>query len=496
MKKTIIIALVAITSVLASCSKDILNPQPQNSVTDDVLFTSVETAQTAINAAYSYVGGYLSFTLGTVMQEVMGEDAAMSSGAYGLPTYNWNLNSYTYSQVAALEPWWFGYSNYIWSNDYRGINCVNSVIANMSESNEAGVDELLGQAYGIRGYLYLRLVRLFAQNYTVGAKAPGVILIKDPTTATSERIGRSSLEDTYKFIISDLENAYDLISGTATNYLTKQSVALLLARAYLDMADFSNAKSWAEKAAGNVFDGSNLMSAAQWNSGFKDHNDEWLWYFDFNATTSNYYASIPSFYYLADGFNGVEYGGKADADKMYDEGYGINFLDGYSTVRWTKRFVDMFEQGDCRKMFPFYFYEVDGFFTNKFSSRSCIGDAEFPMCRIAEAYLIKAECEAQTGGDAATAKNVLNALQRARGASATDATLENIYKERRKELYGEGQRLNDIKRLHQALDRTPDQEHWADVKQLPADSPRFMLPIPEVETKYNPNVEQNEYWKK
>ena len=71
--------------------------------------------------------------------------------------------------------------------------------------------------------------------------------------------------------------------------------------------------------------------------------------------------------------------------------------------------------------------------------------------------------------------------------------------ERRKELYGEGFRLYDIKREHVALDRTQDPEHWASVKSLPADSPRYMLPIPQIEMLHNKALtpaDQNEYWRK
>jgi hypothetical protein len=47
-------------------------------------------------------------------------------------------------------------------------------------------------------------------------------------------------------------------------------------------------------------------------------------------------------------------------------------------------------------------------------------------------------------------------------------------------------------------------EHWcdADLKNLPANSPRMMFPIPDNELKYNPyykdnyNEGQNDYWKK
>ena len=502
MKKSLYIIAIALFT-LASCSKDVLSPVPSNAVSDTQIFSSVESATTALNSGMAYIGHYQSITLGTIMAEVMGEDAAMTSGAYGIPTYNWNLYSYTYSQVAESDPWWFGYANYIWPADYKAIDVANNIIASLTDADEeAGKENLLGQAYAIRGYVYLRLVRLFASAYSTDPSAPGVILRLEPADAASDHLGRASVKEVYDQLLKDLDYGRQHCSASATDYFTPKSCALYMARAYMDMQDYNNAKKYAEEAAGGVFDGSNLMSKAEWRSGFKDHNAEWLQYFNYVPSKCNFYASIPSFYYLAEAAYNITPEGKADPNDIdYLDGpdeanYFENPLYGYSTVRWTTRFRNEFEEGDCRQMFPFFFYEEDGWLTSKFSHRANVGDAEFPLARIAEAYLIKAECEAQTGGNA---KSVLNALQVARGASPTEATLEKIYMERRKELYGEGFRLHDIKRLHQPLDRTKDPEHWASVKSLPADSPRFMLPIPEVEMLYNKaltNADQNEYWRK
>ena len=502
MKKIVYIASIALLG-LFSCSKETLSPVPSNAVSDEQIFTSVEAASTALNSGMAYIGHYQSLTLGTIMAEVMGEDAAMTSGSYGFPTYNWNLYSYTYSQVPESDPWWFGYSNYIWAADYKAVDVANNIIASMTDAEEeTGKENLLGQAHAIRGYVYLRLVRLFASAYSTNPDAPGVVLRLEPANAASDHLGRASVKEVYKQALEDLDYGRQHCNAGSTDFFTPQSCALFMARAYLEMQDWTNAGKYAAEAAGNVFDGSNLMSKAEWQSGFKDHNDEWLMYFNFTPTTSNYYASIPSFYYLANEAYSADENGKANIDdtayldSAEESDYFDDPLYGYSTVRWTKRFRDSFEDTDCRKMFPFYYFEEDGWFTSKFSHRAVVGDAEFPLARIAEAYLIKAECDAQNGGNG---KAVLNALQAARGASATDGSLASIYQERRKELYGEGFRLHDIKRLHQALDRTADPEHWATVKTLPADSPRFMLPIPEVEMLYNTaltGADQNDYWKK
>ena len=501
MKKILYIAVIALAG-LCSCSKEVLNPIPSNAVSDEQIFSTIESAQTALNGGIKWIGYYLTNTLQVVMSEVMGEDALMTNGNYGIDTYNWNLYSYTYSQVPEDEPWWFGYSNYIWEYDYKGVDAANNIIAYVTDMPEAtGKENLLGQAYALRGFMFLRLCRLFAPTYTINPEGPGIILRTQPADAASEDIGRSSLKDCYDRIIKDLDYGRQHCSDANAAYFTPRSCALFMARAYLDMADYANAKKYAEEAASNTFDGSNLMSQDEYQAGFMDPNVEWLMYYNFNQTTSNYYCSIPSFYYLAKTAVSADATGKANpADIEYLDGpeeakYFEEPLYGYSSVRWTKRFRESFEESDCRKLFPFYFYAEDGWFTSKFSHRDLyIGDADFPLARIAEAYLIKAECEAH-GGDG---KVVLNALQIARGATPTDGSLENIYYERRKELYGEGFRLYDIKRLHQPLERK-DPEHWASVKNLPADSPRFMLPIPQNEMLYNKALkpsDQNEYWRK
>lgn len=494
MKLRIISGIILLFSIGVSCSEK-LSPLPTDSVSDEQMFSSIEAAQTALNGAHRYIGHYQNHSLGFIMADVMGEDATVTSGAYGRPTYNWNMFSYSYSQVPTSEPWWSGYANYIWPISYKAIDNANSIIKYVSELPESPArDNLIAKAHGVRGYCFLFLVRLFAPAYTLDKNDLGIVLRIDPADATSDHLPRATLESTYNQIIKDLEYAYENITDNNIDFITSRSAALLLARAYLDMADYANAKKYAEIAAGNVFDGSNLMSKDEWKSGFKDRNQEWLWVQAFTPATCNIYASIPSFYYHASGYKGYEYGKKVDINDMLNPEVAIDMWDGYGTIRFTEAFVNMFEDSDCRKMFPFYFYEEDGFYTSKFNHRTMMGDAEFPMARLAEAYLIKAECELFLGGDAAS---VLNALQVKRGATPTAATIENISIERRKEFYGEGFRLHDIKRLHQPLVRSTHKEHWAKVD-LPADSPRLMLPIPENEMLFNKAVtqeQQNEYWR-
>ena len=77
------------------------------------------------------------------------------------------------------------------------------------------------------------------------------------------------------------------------------------------------------------------------------------------------------------------------------------------------------------------------------------------VIRLAELYLIKAEAELATGGDAL---GTINQLRAARAIEGKDnsisgtVTIETILKERALELCGEYQRWFDLKRTHTLID--------------------------------------------
>ena len=131
--------------------------------------------------------------------------------------------------------------------------------------------------------------------------------------------------------------------------------------------------------------------------------------------------------------------------------------------------------------------------------------------RISEMYLIAAEAAYNIGGQDAVACKYLNDLRakRIKGYEAQNyngAALRNeIRDERTRELYGEGFRLNDLKRWHIGFTRSAGQdpsllqqgENYA-VCTREADDPYFLWPIPEDEIQANPQMknEQNEAYKR
>ncbi len=88
---------------------------------------------------------------------------------------------------------------------------------------------------------------------------------------------------------------------------------------------------------------------------------------------------------------------------------------------------------------------------------SGIPELNFPQniydMRLADTYLLEAEAlvrQGQGGGAGSRAHALLNAVRARVGLTPIDATIDNIFLERRKELAGEGHRFFDLIRTKQA----------------------------------------------
>ncbi len=127
---------------------------------------------------------------------------------------------------------------------------------------------------------------------------------------------------------------------------------------------------------------------------------------------------------------------KATSDVYGDNRYNNVNIGGWKSYPGIKKFLDDVYESK----YP----------THDISHRDAI------VFRLSEMYLIKAECQLQTGGDALA---TINQLRQARAISGQDNTLKGtvdintILDERALELCGEQQRWFDLKRTHTLLDR-------------------------------------------
>lgn len=137
--------------------------------------------------------------------------------------------------------------------------------------------------------------------------------------------------------------------------------------------------------------------------------------------------------------------------------------------------------------------------TGQAGSHATHADTDYPMFRLADAYLMYAEAHLRGGGgSAATALGYVNAIrQRAYGDASGDITadqltLDFILDERARELIWEGHRRTDLIRYGQF---TADAYTWAFKGGTPGGQsiPEYLAlyPIPASELLANPNLTQN-----
>lgn len=125
-------------------------------------------------------------------------------------------------------------------------------------------------------------------------------------------------------------------------------------------------------------------------------------------------------------------------------------------------------------------------------------DTDFPMFRLADAYLMYAEATLRGGGGSvSTATGYINELRgRAYGdtsgnISESDLTLDFIIDERSRELYFEAHRRQDLIRFGQFSNQGVWQWKGGVFQGTTTDSFRDVMPIPATDLGINTNLEQN-----
>jgi SusD family. len=134
-------------------------------------------------------------------------------------------------------PWWIG---------YKVIFTANTVIETVekrqptAEERSAATNQLLGEAYFLRGMIHFHLVNLFGRQYTLGRDNLGIPL--RVSTNTNETT-RATVGEVYDQVVLDLRKAADLMNAPrhATDnpgaYATKNTALGLLSRVYLYMEE-------------------------------------------------------------------------------------------------------------------------------------------------------------------------------------------------------------------------------------------------------------------
>lgn len=261
------------------CGEDYLEREPTNSVTDEALFSTVNGAETALNgihrSTYAFYNDHGRFGQKSIdiIIDFMADDYLQLERGYG-----WFVAWYQHLNNRNINS---GDLEFTWSYYYDIIDNVNLLVENVDKASDAALNEdfvknIKGQAYAYRAYSYWQLVQMFAFRYDYNGNnsQPGVPLVLDNS---GEAKARASVEEVYKQIFSDIDQAITLLSESGESRPNKSHIDLsvaqgLKARFALTTGNWAVAADMANKAR----QGYKLTS--NYKNGWNDANDsEWMW---------------------------------------------------------------------------------------------------------------------------------------------------------------------------------------------------------------------------
>lgn len=496
MKKITGFIVIACFLLAISCKKEMLNTGPTSSVDDAAIFTTTTNASNVINGIYRYLysryDGQNQPGQGGIMLnfDFMGEDINQAAATWytsaGSGTGGW------VSQKNDASGW----VSYPFRLYYRCIGNANALVENIDAAAgpDADKNRLKAEGLTMRAWSYYYLVQIYAKRYQAGTvnSQPGVSL---PLSSKDVKLPRSTVEEVYTQIKKDLDLAITLFAtasaGNGKSHLNINSARAIKARVALTMQDYVTAAAVAKQ----VIDagGHSLMTNAQYQEGFNNiTNPEWIWgafmQDDQGDTFGSYHAQI-----------------SWDGNTTYIRSRPKRINSAlYNMIATTDIRKKMWEAAPTTANFPLPLttYVREPFMSRKFKTRNTPTIGDVPYVRLGEVYLIQAEALARTAGKETEARTALNTLAKNRDASYTlstnsgQALIDEIMVQRRVELWGEGFRFFDLKRLNQPLDRTvvPNFVSAAvgGVMQVPAGDPKWQFAIPIAELQANTNSSQNE----
>ncbi len=346
-----------------------------------------------------------------------------------------------------------GSSGNNWIELYRRVYLSNTVLEELLaidrvHTKETIWDNIKGQALVFRAASFLDAVEVWsvAYNSNTAQTDTGIPLRLEsdfniPST-------RASVQQTYDQIITDLKEAIRLlpIRSVAPTRPSKPAAYGLLARTYLWMRDYPNAKLYADSC---LIYANELM--------------------DYNQINASANLPIPS--------NNVEV-----VFTLRSSG-GLVLTINRANV--SLPIYLSFAEDDLRKI---VFFRENSEGQMAFKGNYTGASTMFTGIATDEMYLIRAECYARDN-QVVEAMQDLNTLLETRWrqgeftpftASSANEAVALILAERRKQLLFRGLRWMDIKRLNEeganiSLARTLKGETY----RLPANSPRFALPLPD-----------------
>jgi hypothetical protein len=389
----------------------------------------------------------------------------------------------------------------VWYTCYKPILAANYVIATHTSGNEED-NYAVAQAKALRAFEYMQLAQAYQVAYSESSlNLPCVPLVLDTMPAymiLNET--PATVAQVYAQIKSDLDAACANLEGymRPSKHVINQAVAYgLRARYNLLVHKYNQAATDAEQAL--LLSGATPLSIAEANQpGFADasaHNVLWANIINeeddiVQTSIVNWPSNLSNFY--GEGYTSTGQVHPAIASELYGQIPATDVRKGW----WLNENLESpllsaegySERADALQVSGMEFANVK--FGTGDRSTTGLGAAagDWIVMRAEELILLRAEALERAGKDGASVLTNFVTTYRdpsydinAHGLSVAD----EIWWQRRVELWGEGFAFNDLMRLHKGVTRTTS-ANWPDAwnQNVPADDDRFPLAIPAKDEDY------------
>ncbi|MFN4075927.1 MAG: RagB/SusD family nutrient uptake outer membrane protein [Cloacibacterium sp.] len=519
MKKLINSVVLASTILFVSCGNDVLEPYTPGSLTEEVALTTSDDVNRLLNFSYNQLTNRTEAVFASVFTDEVG--IGYANGGQGLNS-EWVFFMNT-AQPAPVT---------LWNMNYFALARLNRVIKYADEikplnANDAvRLKNMKAEALVLRAYCHLRILSYFSPNPKDNNALAGILANKIFLPQEKQN-PRAKNAEFYALIHQDLDAA--IATFTANNtvfnpvYANINFARGLKARAYMFKGDYTNAEKWADEVI--TKSGLTLANPAQYRQMFFSDNQPANVEVIFKFKRTNNQNSQGS--NLHNGWCSVAptYAGSP----FYEIGRSLHNLFNPTNITAANISTQIRDvrasvliaptslidpnyatSSDYRKTDVLVINKHGGTVSGASTAASTATNAfnnDLKVMRLSEMYLIKAEARAEAS-DFPGVVTALKFITDARGAAAPTLptskaeAFAQILTERRKELAFEGFRYLDLKRLGAiagvSVDRDPADYSsssanfpGANPSNLPINSYKWTLPIPQDELNVNPNIQQN-----
>lgn len=475
--------LLSFMFAIYACGDDYLNPDVTEYTTGTQIEELGETSPEAlasvlegmVNGVYAYMAEYqgnhdvFSYMAVGLAGDLMTEDMAQLMNHWFYYDYQIDNRGATYRRVVQS-----------WTTAYTLVSKSNEVIGKIApDVSDPTLKSYLGQALALRSLGYHIAIQRFQQTYKGNESAPGVPLyLTSMEGSDAVEFPRGTVQDVYDQIVKDLNKSVELLDGYSRGVvkttIDQKVAAGLLARVYMVMEDWANAAKFANMAR----QGQALMSASECaTDGFNDiNNKEWMWGGDITGETTTQFASFFSHICTFDAGYGGEVGVYKAIDRRLFDQIGAN------DARRSHFKVPGSKVDPTSELFE----EKAAIYTNLKFKKVASWLADYVYMRAAEMYLIEAEALAHQGNGAEAAR-VLGLLMANRDPNwnKSSVSVEDVFLQKRIELWGEGLIFYDYLRLKKGVNRNYDGTNHLEKINLSAGDWRFIYQLPQTELDNN-----------